>query len=132
MNAIKHVEVDHILPLEQVGATIVKLASQEHHVMEKEEPVERSSVGLTCPQCRGPLTQERQGKIIEYRCRVGHVYSPLVMAAAHEETVERALWAWWRWKRLPISTSTSRRNQGTRRRKLPESSAGMRKSSSKC
>lgn len=93
VNAIKHVDVDHILPLEQMGAAIAKLASQEHHAMEKEEPVERTSVALTCPECRGPITQERQGRIIEYRCRVGHVYSPLVMAAAHEETVERALWA---------------------------------------
>jgi len=93
VNAIKHVAVDHILPLDQMGTAIAKLARQEHPAMEKEEPVERTEVRLTCPECRGPLTEERQGTIVEYRCRVGHLYSPLTMAAAYEDTVERALWA---------------------------------------
>jgi two-component system chemotaxis response regulator CheB len=92
-NAIRFVAVDHVLPIEEVGPTIVRLANEEHQAMEKEEPIERTTVGLTCPECRGPLTEERQGAIVEYRCRVGHVYSPLTMAAAHEETVERELWA---------------------------------------
>lgn len=93
VNALSLVAVDHILPLEQVGATLARLANEEHQAMKKEQPIERTAVKLTCPECRGPLTEERQGAIVEYRCRVGHVYSPLTMAAAHQETVERELWA---------------------------------------
>jgi len=42
---------------------------------------------------RGPLTEERQGRIVEYRCRVGHVYSPLVMESEHRLTLQRSLWS---------------------------------------
>jgi hypothetical protein len=30
---------------------------------------------------------------VEYRCRVGHAYSPLVMESEHQNTVERSLWS---------------------------------------
>jgi two-component system chemotaxis response regulator CheB len=55
--------------------------------------MERRSSALTCPECRGPLWEERQGNIIEYRCRVGHAYSPLTMESEHHDTVERSLWS---------------------------------------
>jgi two-component system chemotaxis response regulator CheB len=60
--------------------------------MKSEERMEKILSHLTCPECRGPLTKERQGKILEYRCRVGHVFSPLAMAQEHRDTVERSLW----------------------------------------
>jgi hypothetical protein len=30
-----------------------------------------------CPECRGPLTEVRDGDIVEFRCLVGHRYSPV-------------------------------------------------------
>lgn len=48
---------------------------------------------LTCPECRGPLWEERQGPIVEFSCRVGHKYSPLGLAQGNRETVERTLWS---------------------------------------
>jgi two-component system, chemotaxis family, protein-glutamate methylesterase/glutaminase len=50
-------------------------------------------IQATCPQCRGPLTEVRTGDICEYRCLVGHVYSPRTMLQAHSEAQEDALWA---------------------------------------
>ena len=61
--------------------------------MEVEEPMEKKLVDLTCPECRGPIWEERQGKIVEYRCRVGHAYSPLAFLKDHQDTVERTLWS---------------------------------------
>ena len=55
--------------------------------------MEKSQTALTCPECRGPLSEERQGRIVEYACRVGHRYSPLAMKKEHQDTVERSLWA---------------------------------------
>lgn len=47
---------------------------------------------LTCPECRGPITEFRSGKLVEYRCRVGHAYSALAFAQDHQSAVERKLW----------------------------------------
>lgn len=53
----------------------------------------RALIEGTCPECRGPLTELRDGDIIEFRCLVGHRYSPSGLLQAHYETQERALWA---------------------------------------
>jgi two-component system chemotaxis response regulator CheB len=92
-NALKHVEVDHVTSLSDIGGLIARLAVTERNAVQKEDPMERKPSQLTCPGCRGPLSEERQGTIVEYRCRVGHVYSPLAMEDEHHETVERSLWS---------------------------------------
>ena len=96
-SAVAHVDVDHIVPLNEIAALLSTLASTagrptEENRMQK-EPLERHFSGLTCPECRGPLTQERQGRIVEYRCRVGHAYGPLALIEEHNEAVERTLWS---------------------------------------
>jgi len=50
-------------------------------------------IEATCPECRGPLTEVRTDDVVEYRCLVGHRYSPLSLLVAHSETEERALWS---------------------------------------
>jgi two-component system chemotaxis response regulator CheB len=47
----------------------------------------------TCPECRDPLTEIQDDGIIEYRCLVGHRYSPEGLLNAHYDAEERALWA---------------------------------------
>ena len=92
-NAIQRVDVDYISRLEDMADLLYKSAMMERSAVERDEPIERSQIKVTCPECRGPLWEERQGRIVEYRCRVGHIYSPLTMAQQHDETVERSLWA---------------------------------------
>ena len=50
-------------------------------------------IEATCPDCRGPLSEVKNGDLKEYRCLVGHAYSARSMLQAHSETQERALWA---------------------------------------
>lgn len=50
-------------------------------------------IQFTCPECRGPMTEENMDGILEYRCLVGHAYSPRCVLQAHGETQERTLWA---------------------------------------
>jgi len=51
-------------------------------------------IEATCPECRGPLSETQEdGGPLEYRCLVGHVYSPRSLLQAHSETQEKALWA---------------------------------------
>ena len=98
-SAAAHVDVDHIVPLAEIPAllsTLVSTASNTKDREEKpvqEEHLEKHFSGLTCPECRGPLTEERQGRIVEFRCRVGHAYAPLALIEEHREAVERTLWS---------------------------------------
>ena len=47
---------------------------------------------MTCPDCRGALERIEDGSIVQYRCRVGHLYSPMAAVAAGAVTVENTLW----------------------------------------
>jgi len=96
-SAVAHVDVDHIIPLAEIAAFLSTLASTARKQAKEKpmqvEPLEKHFSGLTCPECRGPITEERQGRIVEYRCRVGHAYAPLALIEEHREAVERTLWA---------------------------------------
>ncbi len=98
-SAVLHVDVDHIVPLAQIPGLLStlagtpRLAGQSEDSLMREEPLEKHFSGLTCPECRGPLTEERQGRIVEYRCRVGHAYGPLALVEEHREALERTLWS---------------------------------------
>ncbi len=48
---------------------------------------------LTCPEGRGTIWEVQRGNGKEYRCRVGHSYSPRSMLAEHFAAQERTLWA---------------------------------------
>jgi two-component system chemotaxis response regulator CheB len=93
LNALQRVDVDHVVPLEAIPALISRLAITERDRTKREEVMEKRTTGLTCPECRGPLSEERQGRIVEYACRVGHRYTPLAMGDEHQDTVERTLWS---------------------------------------
>jgi two-component system chemotaxis response regulator CheB len=49
--------------------------------------------GLTCPDCHGALWEIDDGRMVRYRCRVGHAYSEAAMVSAQADSIERALWA---------------------------------------
>ncbi len=53
----------------------------------------KNSIEVTCPECRGPLSEVRLGALREYRCLVGHAYSARTVLQAHSETEEKTLWA---------------------------------------
>lgn len=50
-------------------------------------------IDATCPECRGPLTAVADGGPLEFRCLVGHRYSPMSLLHEHYAAQERALWA---------------------------------------
>ena len=57
------------------------------------EPKTVKLIQATCPECRGPLSEVQIGNLREFRCLVGHKYSPRSVLEAHSDTEERALWA---------------------------------------
>ena len=91
-SAITHVDVDYVVPVREIGTLLGRLAGAENTAMEEHESIERKQVELICPDCQGPMWQERQGRIVEYECRVGHRFSPLSMLSSFREGVENRLW----------------------------------------
>ncbi len=47
---------------------------------------------FTCPDCSGTLFILKEGNIVRFRCRIGHLYSPESMMEAQRDNVERSLW----------------------------------------
>lgn len=50
-------------------------------------------VTSTCPECGGVLSEYQEAGFTQWRCRVGHRYSPESLADAQAEGVEAAMWA---------------------------------------
>ncbi|MFB4268991.1 chemotaxis protein CheB [Nonomuraea sp. GTA35] len=53
---------------------------------------EGTLVALSCPECNGPIYEQRSRRTDRYVCRVGHAWSRDSMMDAQSDAVERALW----------------------------------------
>lgn len=48
---------------------------------------------LTCPECNGALWEIKEGKMLRYRCHVGHAFSGESLDSGQAEELESALWS---------------------------------------
>lgn len=97
-SAIEAVEVDFVLPVDQIGSKLVELAPTESTERVRTIALGEGNMSATgqtydCPQCGGVLEECKESGMLRFRCRVGHVYSPESLLADQTEGVERALWA---------------------------------------
>jgi two-component system, chemotaxis family, protein-glutamate methylesterase/glutaminase len=46
---------------------------------------------ITCPDCGGVLSQMRNGRVLRFRCQIGHGYTAAALADAHGDALEDAL-----------------------------------------
>ncbi|MEQ8998090.1 MAG: chemotaxis protein CheB [Coleofasciculus sp. B1-GNL1-01] len=114
-SAIKHVDVDHILPLSSIASALVRLAhesvteegattmSNQNETEIEPDVVEFNGAAmrerdlgipasLACPDCGGMLYYQNDKGLLKYRCRVGHAWSAGSLVAGQSETQEQALW----------------------------------------
>jgi two-component system chemotaxis response regulator CheB len=107
-SALRNVNVNHCLPIVEIGPLLVRLAATRDlpkskkrisrmkkrsltpEAMEKEFGLPTSFV---CPECNGPLWETKPGRALQFRCHVGHAYSPESLLADHADGLERALWS---------------------------------------
>lgn len=47
---------------------------------------------FTCPDCGGAIEKLSDGNLVQYRCRIGHQYSPETALAVHSDREENTLW----------------------------------------
>jgi two-component system chemotaxis response regulator CheB len=56
------------------------------------EHFEGLPAGLVCPDCSGALFEVPDGRVLRYRCRVGHAWTAQALANSHGRELEQALW----------------------------------------
>ncbi len=113
-SALEYVSADYCLPLAQISPVLVSLAKEPapqdgaypiQEEMEREEQLlEMDEITMdseqrpgkisvfTCPECKGPLWELRDGDLLRFRCRQGHAFTGETMMADQAEAVEDALW----------------------------------------
>jgi two-component system chemotaxis response regulator CheB len=107
LNALQFVRPDAVSSAPEIGSLLKQLVnghmpqSQKRNVSQpaKREssegpvpgPLKRPMI-LSCPDCNGVLQEFGEGRLVRFRCQVGHEFSPDGLAEAQNEEVERALW----------------------------------------
>ena len=118
-HAMEYMDVDHCVPLEKLAPLLdrlcrepaeptaergayegvtdemefeAKIAGLDPEVVESGEHV-GELVGFTCPDCAGPLYEISDGKLVRFRCRVGHAFTAEDALDGKLEALESALYA---------------------------------------
>lgn len=103
-SALKHVKVDHCLPLAGIPALLASLVGKRQpgavaelarspasgtrrRTMTAEYKLDHP-VAVTCPDCGGALLRSELGSLTQFRCHIGHVYTAEVMVAAQFAALE--------------------------------------------
>lgn len=112
-SAIANVDVDHVLPLGDIGPMLDRLAREPRPAIlvdcgtVEEEPYDMGAndkdtggpgpagepSGFTCPDCGGSLYERPGEQPLHFRCRTGHAFSPESLLAKQSDTLDAALWA---------------------------------------
>jgi two-component system chemotaxis response regulator CheB len=95
LSAVREVEADYVLRLTDIGPTLAKLCREEvmTEKVRETKTMEPELTNLTCPDCRGTIWKIARGNGHEYRCRVGHSFSPKSMLSEHFAAQEKLIWS---------------------------------------
>jgi two-component system chemotaxis response regulator CheB len=96
LSALREIEVDYTVNLEDIAPLLRRLASgegEQQRTKVETRAMEPKLTDLTCPDCRGTIWEVPYGNRSEFRCRVGHTFSARTMLAEHLATQERALYS---------------------------------------
>ena len=113
-SAMRHVDVDHVLPLSRIAPALLALVTTSLQDaprpavppwMEVEMKIARGgdpiAAGLeemaepsryACPECHGVLLRLKEAQPLRFRCHTGHAYSTESLLAAVRDGIEEALW----------------------------------------
>ena len=112
-SALQHVDVDHCVALEGLGALIESLVAEpidsateapawlahEHDItVMKGEPMEHLNAiakpsTFVCPDCKGSLWRIDGSRPSRFRCHTGHGFSLRSLHQAHSDKTEDAIWS---------------------------------------
>ncbi|HEY0134971.1 MAG TPA: chemotaxis protein CheB [Nannocystis sp.] len=109
LSAIQNVEVRRVLRAVDIPAALIDLVgeapSRRPPLPDETPDIAEAGDSLqihtppgtpapyTCPECGGALWETSDtGKLLRYRCHVGHAYTAEILAAEQEHNLEMALW----------------------------------------
>jgi two-component system chemotaxis response regulator CheB len=119
-NAIREVNVDHIVPVAGMAELLARLSRQEVPEIAEapmqdnaEDDITRLEIRIAaegngleagvpdwgelspfaCPDCHGVLAKIKDGNRPRYRCHTGHAFSSDSLLAALTHTIEESLWS---------------------------------------
>lgn len=114
-SAVENVEdIDYILPLSEIPSILVTLVntpiateaeklvpsqikyesdmSQDIQIQENGTLPSGKPSTFTCPDCGGTLWEIQEGKMLQFRCHVGHAFGAETLQGMQSEAIEEALW----------------------------------------
>jgi two-component system chemotaxis response regulator CheB len=110
-NALRHVDVNHVLPAADIALLLgtltqqtaepapevplnirleAAIAAQELADMRVDDMLGTPS-RFTCPECHGSLWEIEDGNILRYRCHVGHAFAADAVLTSQAEETDRLL-----------------------------------------
>jgi two-component system, chemotaxis family, protein-glutamate methylesterase/glutaminase len=106
-SALANVDIDHSLPAADIVGMLVDLvkAMDARTIAPKPLAIKAGQeevmtaytsdqpVAVTCPDCGGALRRKQLGKLTQFRCHIGHVYTAEIMLAAQFLATEQVLGA---------------------------------------
>ncbi len=99
LSALANIEVDHVVPLAQLAALLVRLVASPAPSRVEAPTIPPGNSGdrtqrsvYTCPQCHGTLWVIYSAGDVRFECRTGHTFSAAGVLDQTEAS-ERALWA---------------------------------------
>lgn len=96
LNAVHDSPVNFCVKTRQIAPLLVRLvAGEEVTPAHMNGPIPHAAEfsGFTCPECHGPLRRkELNATLMEFRCDVGHVFSPKALLDEHTSMEERKLY----------------------------------------
>jgi two-component system, chemotaxis family, protein-glutamate methylesterase/glutaminase len=95
MAALQDFPVHYTLRAAEIGALLNRVICGEQEVPRvsgaHQQAESQRLTGFTCPECRGPLF-EKGGGVVEFYCRVGHVFSLPSLLEEIASTQERKMY----------------------------------------
>ncbi len=111
-SALNSVEVDHCVPVSEMGGLIERLVAQEpgkrvrvpEDIKTEAKIAERvlsdveqvgglgAQVPYNCPNCGGVLWEVGEGPPRRYRCHTGHSFTAAALLTSQTEKIEETLW----------------------------------------
>ncbi len=114
-SALSAVDIDHVVPLAQMGELLLHLVRQPHAVLpghafippdlKLEATIAERHMGsveqvsqlghqipLTCPDCGGSLWEVEHGNVQRFRCHTGHAFTADALAECSRQALEETLW----------------------------------------
>ena len=114
LSALRHVRVDHCVPMAAMGTLLASLSSvsvsaSTHEISDEVTPREQAVMlfqgdGMenlsaiakpspyVCPDCHGGLWEVVDSSPLRYRCHVGHAYTIRTLQHTMQSTADDALW----------------------------------------